>query len=200
MSPSPTVLPSLRDPVSVGVIRWQSASPTTAWTEMATHSCCSSLFCTAGIDCGMALAPKIRRTIIGVLTSLDRGVGIWTICGYTPRCWIRRRQLRAPFARITDCGSSCCRIISVPRQLKPRGTPGTPTTALEILVIMFLWSVGCRNDIACVTVTPPGRASHGLAFDWDRQYIWIFGGYNTYYPYLSTDGIGSGTSYYLLSW
>jgi len=25
-----------------------------------------------------------------------------------------------------------------------------------------------------------------------RNRIWIFGGYNTYFPYLSTDGLGSG--------
>lgn len=37
-----------------------------------------------------------------------------------------------------------------------------------------------------------GRAGHGSAFDSQRNLVWIFGGYNTYFPYLSTDGIGSG--------
>eukprot|EP00981_Chlorochromonas_danica_P008064 scaffold1949_cov176-Ochromonas_danica.AAC.7 len=52
------------------------------------------------------------------------------------------------------------------------------------------WS--SRNDIACVTVKPTGRAGHGSAFDSEHDIIWIFGGYTSYYPYLSTDGIGSG--------
>jgi hypothetical protein len=39
---------------------------------------------------------------------------------------------------------------------------------------------------------PAKRASHGIAFDTDRNLVWIFGGYNTYFPYLSTDEIGSG--------
>lgn len=49
-----------------------------------------------------------------------------------------------------------------------------------------------RNDIACTTIKPTGRAGHGSAFDDDRNCVWIFGGYTTYYPYLSTDGAGSG--------
>jgi hypothetical protein len=51
-----------------------------------------------------------------------------------------------------------------------------------------------RNDIACTTLKPNGRASHGSAFDSANNRIWIFGGYSTYFPYLSTDGIGSGTT------
>lgn len=39
-----------------------------------------------------------------------------------------------------------------------------------------------------------GRASHGSAFDSPRNRVWIFGGYTTYYPYLRTDGQGSGMS------
>jgi hypothetical protein len=49
-----------------------------------------------------------------------------------------------------------------------------------------------RNNFACTTVTPMGRAGHGSAYDDDRNIVWIFGGYNTYFPYPSTDGIGSG--------
>lgn len=53
-----------------------------------------------------------------------------------------------------------------------------------------VWST--RNDISCITIRPAGRAGHGSAFDSRRNIVWIFGGYTTYYPYLSTDGTGSG--------
>eukprot|EP01038_Epipyxis_sp_PR26KG_P011787 gene11787-15773_t len=49
-----------------------------------------------------------------------------------------------------------------------------------------------RNDVACTTTIPTGRAGHSSAFDSKRSRIWIFGGYNTYFPYLRTDGSGSG--------
>lgn len=53
-----------------------------------------------------------------------------------------------------------------------------------------VWST--RDDTMCITVRPAGRAGHGSAFDSDRNIVWVFGGYTTYYPYLSTDGLGSG--------
>lgn len=49
-----------------------------------------------------------------------------------------------------------------------------------------------RSKITCIKVKPPARAGHGSAVDDDRGIIWLFGGYATYYPYLSTDGAGSG--------
>ncbi|RYY89739.1 hypothetical protein EON63_00140 [archaeon] len=49
-----------------------------------------------------------------------------------------------------------------------------------------------RNQISCTTIAPTSRAGHGSAFDDSRDIVWIFGGYSIYYPYLSTDGIGSG--------
>ena len=49
-----------------------------------------------------------------------------------------------------------------------------------------------RFDETCVTIQPSGRAGHGSAYDTKRNIIWIFGGYSTYFPYLRTDGIGSG--------
>jgi hypothetical protein len=52
------------------------------------------------------------------------------------------------------------------------------------------WST--RNDMACVTIWPAARAGHGSAYDANRTRLWIFGGYSTYYPYISTDGVGSG--------
>jgi len=49
-----------------------------------------------------------------------------------------------------------------------------------------------RFDITCTIVKPTGRAGHGSAYDTERNRVWIFGGYTTYYPYLRTDGAGSG--------
>lgn len=49
-----------------------------------------------------------------------------------------------------------------------------------------------RNLITCEVNWPQERAGHSSAYDTKRGRIWIFGGYNTYFPYLSTDGLGSG--------
>lgn len=53
-----------------------------------------------------------------------------------------------------------------------------------------VWST--RNDERCLVVRPTGRAGHGSVFDSANNLIWLFGGYTTYFPYLSTDGLGSG--------
>jgi hypothetical protein len=55
-----------------------------------------------------------------------------------------------------------------------------------------MWLFRTRFKTSCKTVRPVGRAGHGSAFDWDRQIVWIFGGFTSYYPYLRTDGAGSG--------
>lgn len=49
-----------------------------------------------------------------------------------------------------------------------------------------------RFDTTCITIWPTARAGHGAAYDSPRNGLWIFGGYSTYYPYLKTDGEGSG--------
>ena len=49
-----------------------------------------------------------------------------------------------------------------------------------------------RNRIKCEVAWPQARAGHGSVYDNKRGRVWIFGGYNTYFPYLSTDGLGSG--------
>lgn len=59
----------------------------------------------------------------------------------------------------------------------------TPTPGLT-------WNL--QDIITCETLWPQHRGGHGSAWDDTRNRIWIFGGYNTYYPYLSTDGMGSG--------
>jgi hypothetical protein len=53
-----------------------------------------------------------------------------------------------------------------------------------------------RFATTCETIWPVGRAGHGAVWDEKRNLMWIFGGYNTYFPYLSTDGPGAagGTS------
>eukprot|EP01035_Chromulina_nebulosa_P018558 gene18558-24281_t len=50
-----------------------------------------------------------------------------------------------------------------------------------------------RFDIGCVYLWPTARAGHGMAYDDKRHLIWLFGGYSTYYPYIRTDGAGSGS-------
>ena len=52
------------------------------------------------------------------------------------------------------------------------------------------WST--RDRTTTETPQPGPRAGHGSAFDSQNNVIWVFGGYRTYYPYLSTDGVGSG--------
>jgi hypothetical protein len=50
----------------------------------------------------------------------------------------------------------------------------------------------CGLENTCSSTWPSIRAGHASAFDSVRNLIWIFGGYATYFPYLSTGGEGSG--------
>eukprot|EP00602_Paraphysomonas_sp_CaronLab_P006179 CAMPEP_0185022774 /NCGR_PEP_ID=MMETSP1103-20130426/5476_1 /TAXON_ID=36769 /ORGANISM="Paraphysomonas bandaiensis, Strain Caron Lab Isolate" /LENGTH=939 /DNA_ID=CAMNT_0027554999 /DNA_START=122 /DNA_END=2940 /DNA_ORIENTATION=- len=50
-----------------------------------------------------------------------------------------------------------------------------------------------RDDVTCTVTWPPNRAGHGSVLDLQRGLFWIFGGYRTYYPYLSTDQFGAST-------
>lgn len=45
-----------------------------------------------------------------------------------------------------------------------------------------------RDDENCEILWPSSRAGHVAALD--RGGMWIFGGYRTYFPYISTDGPG----------
>lgn len=49
-----------------------------------------------------------------------------------------------------------------------------------------------RNDKEDYIIWPPSRSGHGSAFDSEKGLYYLFGGYRTYFPYLSTDGEGSG--------
>ncbi|CAM9543031.1 unnamed protein product [Phaeothamnion confervicola] len=49
-----------------------------------------------------------------------------------------------------------------------------------------------RNDVTCALLWPRARAGHAAVWDSDRGGMWMHGGYSTYFPYLSTDGAGSG--------
>lgn len=62
-------------------------------------------------------------------------------------------------------------------------------TYLEFLPECML-DVGTPGAITCVW--PDNRAGHSSIFDPKRNRVWIFGGYRSYFPYLKTDGIGSG--------
>jgi hypothetical protein len=53
------------------------------------------------------------------------------------------------------------------------------------------WS--SRNNIECSVKWPQARAGHAGIFDKQRGGFWIHGGFTAYYPYLSTDGVGSGS-------
>ncbi|GMH86956.1 hypothetical protein TL16_g10705 [Triparma laevis f. inornata] len=52
------------------------------------------------------------------------------------------------------------------------------------------WS--SRNDISCRVDWPKERAGHAGIYDKGRGGIWIHGGFTAYYPYVNTDGPGSG--------
>lgn len=41
-------------------------------------------------------------------------------------------------------------------------------------------------------LTTFSRAGHAAAWDEERDGMWIHGGYTTFYPYISSDGAGSG--------
>lgn len=49
-----------------------------------------------------------------------------------------------------------------------------------------------RNNVRCEVFWPKGRSGHAMAFDKERNRIWIHGGYRTHFPYPSTNSPGSG--------
>lgn len=54
---------------------------------------------------------------------------------------------------------------------------------------------GNPSSLSCVfrgVLSPFSRAGHAAAWDEDRDGMWIHGGYTTFYPYISSDGAGSG--------
>lgn len=53
------------------------------------------------------------------------------------------------------------------------------------------WST--RNDVTCSVAWPQERAGHAGIYDKERHGIWIHGGFTSYFPYISTDGPGSGS-------
>ena len=49
-----------------------------------------------------------------------------------------------------------------------------------------------RNLREDYIIWPPSRGGHGSAYDSETGLFYVVGGYHTYFPYLSTDGEGSG--------
>jgi hypothetical protein len=47
-----------------------------------------------------------------------------------------------------------------------------------------------RFDVGCETIWPSPRAGHAAALDKKRRGMWLYGGYTTYYPYLTTGQAG----------
>lgn len=43
-----------------------------------------------------------------------------------------------------------------------------------------------RNDVECEELWPSGRAGHAAALDESLNGMWMYGGYSTYFPYIST--------------
>ena len=48
-----------------------------------------------------------------------------------------------------------------------------------------------RNDELCRIYWPRGRAGHAVAYDKRRNGMWLFGGYTSHYPYMSSHDPGS---------
>jgi len=48
-----------------------------------------------------------------------------------------------------------------------------------------------RFEVACEVIWPGARAGHVAALDEAQAGMWLFGGYTTFFPYLSTGGRGS---------
>ena len=98
--------------------------------------------------------------------------------GYLDDLWIYTKQLDLE----TTPGETYKTALGRWKKIKPK-EKCIPTPGLT-------WDL--QNIVTCETLWPQHRGGHGSAWDDARNRIWIFGGYNTYYPYLSTDGMGSG--------
>ena len=48
-----------------------------------------------------------------------------------------------------------------------------------------------RNDVSCEIHWPKGRMGHATIYDNKRHGLWLYGGYTTYFPYISSYGPGS---------
>eukprot|EP01041_Mallomonas_annulata_P005967 gene5966-12038_t len=68
----------------------------------------------------------------------------------------------------------------------------TRKTGIEVCMADPGTSWTQRNDISCSVTWPLGRAGHSAALDHERNLMWIFGGYTTYFPYLTSNAPGAG--------
>lgn len=116
------------------------------------------------------------------------------IGGYLNDLWIYTKWLDYSFPGSAYKANNGKWQIKKPKE-QCYASPGLAWDTRSVIAFLCTFSLilmTFRNDYACTTVYPTGRAGHGSAWDDKRNRIWIFGGYNTYFPYPSTDGIGSG--------
>ena len=62
-------------------------------------------------------------------------------------------------------------------------------TSFETLLMRTNRALCGNGDVTTITIA---RAGHASAWDEERSGMWLYGGYTTFYPYISSDGAGSG--------
>jgi hypothetical protein len=157
-----------------------------------------------GFDCGMATLLRTPRRITGTTTKVFPLADISMTSGSTPRLWTSQPIL----ALLSRPQWVCVPLLhgrSLPdfhpclgtwQKVLPRSVcqpnPGISweSRSVHYLLSLFL-NLLRRFDTICSEVWPSERAGHGSALDLKRGHFWIFGGYRTYYPYLSTDSYGA---------
>lgn len=98
--------------------------------------------------------------------------------GYLSDLWVYEKRLLAPEEPMPTSSAGLGVWTNLTRKLTCEVTPGT------------VWDE--REDKDCTVTWPTARAGHVAALDGELGGMWVFGGYTTFFPYLTTDGPGSG--------